>query len=107
MSVEARMDAHIQVCKWCEADILYAAGANGVRLRLDADPAKALSKGNLAVTKRGSELAASLVTAGQAAGMLAAGQVLYTDHALTCPKAAEWHTAKTHGKSVRNYSRRR
>jgi hypothetical protein len=95
------------VCRHCDAEILPAYGPKSEHLKLNVKEGQ--ERGNLAVSigTGGKILNAAPVTPGQAAGMRAAGQTLYVDHALTCPRAEEWHKVGTNGKATRKFKARR
>lgn len=107
--IEPRMDNHLNVCRWCDRDVVWADDEKArTRFPLDADMDKSPEKGNIALS-RGSDgqLKATTPSAGQAAGMRSAGVVLYVHHALTCPRKDEWFKVKDHGKATRKVSAKR
>lgn len=104
MSTEPRMDAHLNPCRWCEELLIWADGPGGERIPLTADPAKAHEVGTWAVSGASTDrLSAAQPTRGQAAGMTAAGVVLYSHHGLTCPDKEKWFKAKDHGAATRRH----
>lgn len=110
--IEPRMDDHLNICRWCDGQVVWAtSGAYqnppGVRFPLDADMDASVEVGTWALTRWGNELMASQPTQGQAAGMRQSGQRLYSHHALTCRLAHEWYKAKDHGKATRKLGTKR
>lgn len=104
--IEPRLDPYLDLCRHCDRQIVKGNGPRGEHLMIDADPGP--EKGNLVLDiRRGVLFVSPPVTAGQAAGMRTAGHRLYVDHALTCPRAGEWHKVKDHGKATRRYRTRR
>lgn len=104
MSTEPRMYPHLNPCRWCDELVIWADGPGGERIPLTADPARAHEVGTWAVSgTSGDRLSAAQPTRGQAAGMVAAGVVLYSHHALTCPEREKWHKAKDYGAANRKF----
>lgn len=102
--IEAKLDPLLTLCRYCEAQVFWATAPGGERIPFDVDPDAVHEQGNWAVTVLGTEKPQALAaqpTAGQAAGMRAAGQRLYSHHALHCPQADKWHKVGTHGKATR------
>lgn len=95
------------ICRHCDAEILRAYGAKSEYLVLDAEPDPAHGTLAISLGTAGKVLEGRPVTVGQAVGMRRAGLPLYADHGLTCPRAAEWHKVKTHGKATRRLRTRR
>ena len=110
--IEARLDPFLALCRYCEAQIVWADGPGGERIPFDVNPEAVHEQGNWALTptrpislkgmrEPDLRLQASQPTAGQAAGMRAAGVRLYSHHALHCPDADKWHKVKDHGRTTR------
>lgn len=104
------MDPHLNECRSCELEVVWADDAKsaGVRFPLDADMDASQEKGNIVLaTGADGDLKASYPSVGQLAGMQRAGLVLYVHHALTCPRKDEWYQVKKHGKATRKVSAKR
>lgn len=100
--IDTRLDRHLTDCRWCDAKIVWADGPSGERIPFDADPTKLAELGNWALSGfAGDRLTATQPTVGQAAGMRAAGFVLYGHHGLHCPYSDKWVKVKDHGKPTR------
>jgi hypothetical protein len=100
--IEARMESFLDVCRWCEAQVVWATGPAGQRIPFDADPEQVSELGNWALSVVDKvRLVAAQPTIGQAAGMRMAGMRLYNHHALHCPQADRWHKVKDHGSATR------
>lgn len=104
--IEAKLDPFLNLCKYCDAQVVWADGPGGARIPFDVDPEAVHEEGNYTLTVVGANgrdgrLQAAQPTRGQAAGMRAAGVRLYNHHALSCPKADRWHKVKDHGSASR------
>lgn len=111
--IEAKLDPFLNLCRYCQAQVVWADGPGGERIPFDADPDAVHEQGNWALTisqppyPRGMKpppdkvLKAAQPTGGQAAGMRAAGVRLYSHHALHCPAADKWHRKGDHGAATR------
>ena len=102
--IEAKLDPFLNLCKYCQAQVVWADGPGEERIPFDVDPEAVHEQGNWALTvvqNQPPRLRAAQPTDGQARGMRAAGVVLYSHHALHCPDADKWHRAGQHGKATR------
>ncbi|PXY17364.1 hypothetical protein BA062_37785 [Prauserella flavalba] len=72
------------MCKSCRARILWATTRDGERMPVNADPA---SNGNVLLALQDGQLAAAVLTAGQARMSRARRIPLRLAHFATCPKA--------------------
>lgn len=110
--IEAKLDPFLALCKYCQAQVVWADGPGDERIPFDVDPEAVHEQGNWTLTvrqpiylrgmKRPDErLQAAQPTDGQARGMRASGVRLYSHHALHCPDADKWHKIKDHGKATR------
>lgn len=110
--IEARLDPFLDLCRYCEAQVVWADGPGGERIPFDVNPEAVHEQGNWTLTavrpirvkgmrEPDLRLQAAQPTAGQAAGMRAAGVRLYSHHALHCPQADRWHRKGTHGTASR------
>ena len=111
--IDAKLDKHLRDCRHCDATVVWvtstggALGKAGATFPVDADPTGLVGGRNIALNIGPETVTATAVTAGQAAGMTAAGFWLYSHHALTCPKAKEWHKLGAHGVATRKLGTRR
>jgi hypothetical protein len=107
--IEPRLDDFLNMCRHCDTQVIWADDTKaGTRFPLNADMDACHEKGTIALAKgTDGDLKASTPSAGQAAGMRAAGVTLYAMHALTCPKAEVWHKVGQHGKATRRVKTRR
>lgn len=103
------MDDFLNICRWCDEKVVWADDIKArTRFPLNADMDASMEKGTIALARgAGDKLTATTPTAGQAAGMRSAGIVLYAMHALTCPKASQWHKPGEHGKATRHVKTKR
>lgn len=112
--IEAKLDPFLNLCQYCDAQVVWADGPGDERIPFDVDPEAVHEQGNWTLTviptqslgpnvrgMRAPRLQAAQPTAGQAAGMRAAGVRLYSHHALHCPDAEKWHKVKDHGRATR------
>lgn len=99
--IEEKLDPFLNLCRYCQAQVVWADGPGDERIPFDVDPEAVHEQGNWALTVSAQTLKASQPTAGQAAGMRSAGVRLYSHHALHCPDADKWHRKGTHGAASR------
>ena len=106
---EPRLDSYLNLCRWCDLEVVWVDDDKaGTRFPVDADMDTSLETGMIALSRgTDGELKAVTPSTGQAKGMRAMGIVLYAQHALTCPKAGEWHNVKEHGAANRRTRTRR
>lgn len=110
--IESKLDPFLTLCKYCDAQIVWADGGRDMRIPFDVDPDAMKETGVWALDTyqppylkgmRAPErrLEAAHVTLGQQRGMMAAGIRLYSHHAQHCSRKDDWYRVGQHGDATR------